>query len=148
MTRSNRNSGKIPKGSGNSWKVTSRRRYLLHLQGIMNIVSETPFTPHIPCGSRSGCYFWTYSKYPLGISGVPSPNLIHSSFHINLKRTKIQLHNKLKHFEALLFIFNSILRHWSTIYFFQSICDWVSYHDYLWMSHHVICCLQLLNQNS
>ena len=55
------------------------------LVGVLWTYSQRLHPAHtFLAGSRSSCYFWTYSKYPLGISGVPLPNLI-NSLHINLK---------------------------------------------------------------
>ena len=56
-----------------------------HKEYVGRLESQRLHSSHtFLAGIRSGCYFWTYSKYPLGISGVPPPNLINSSY-INLK---------------------------------------------------------------
>ena len=79
-------------GTTGQWPRGADLCYIL--AGVLWTQSQRFHSAHaFLVGSRSGCYFWTYSKYPPGISGVPLPNLIHSSFHINLKHTKIQLHN-------------------------------------------------------
>ena len=73
-------SGKIPKGVGTTGKWPRGADLCHTLTGALwTIVSETPFQPTNTLPVALNVHFWTYSKCPLGISGVPfSPNLIHS----------------------------------------------------------------------
>ena len=72
--------GKIPEGV---WTIGKwpRGANLCHtLMGVLwKTVSETPFHPTNTLRVAVKVHFWTYSKYPLSIYGVPfSPNLIYS----------------------------------------------------------------------
>ena len=122
--RSNCNGGKIPKGSGNSWKVTWRPRSLLHLRVHYEQQSQRLHSAHIfLVGSREGLVL-DILQVLLGISGVsPSPNFNQLIFHINLKRTKRQSQNiHSKHMQVHWLSFDSILRHWLFSFYIYILC--------------------------
>ena len=100
--------GKIPKGSGNFWKVTSGRRSLSHHNGcVTNNSPRDSISAHIfLAGSREGLVL-DILQVLLGISGVPPlPNLINSYFKFNLKNTKRQSQNThSKHMQVHCFYF-------------------------------------------
>ena len=70
-------------GTTGQWPRGADLYYIL--AGVLWTQSQRIHSSHkFLVGNHSGCYFWTYSKYPLGIYGVPLPNLINSSY-INIK---------------------------------------------------------------
>ena len=76
---------KYPKEVGTTRQWPQGADLYYTLAGVIWTQSQRLHSTHtFLAGSRSGCYFWTYSKYPIGISGVPPPSLINSSY-INLK---------------------------------------------------------------